>query len=56
LTGTIDTLSGFVGEQGQAHGRHFGVVLDRRGALLVAEDFGNVVWRVSATNDRQASR
>ena len=30
------------------YGRPVGVVLDKRGALLVADDVGNVVWRVSA--------
>jgi glucose/arabinose dehydrogenase len=45
----IDVLSGFLNEEsGLAHGRPVGVALDRRGALLVADDVGNVVWRVSA--------
>ena len=47
--GTPETvLSGFVDEQGRARGRPVGVVLDRGGALLVADDVGNTVWRVSA--------
>jgi len=44
----IDLLSGFLSEQGQAYGRPVGVALDKRGALLVADDVGNVIWRVSA--------
>lgn len=40
-------LSGFLDEKGQARGRPVGVTQDARGALLVADDVGNVVWRVS---------
>ncbi|MFZ3083019.1 PQQ-dependent sugar dehydrogenase [Rhodoferax ferrireducens] len=44
----IDVLTGFLSEQGTAFGRPVGVALDRQGALLVADDVGNVVWRVRA--------
>ena len=44
-----DVLTGFLDEQGNAHGRPVGVVVDARGALLVADDVGNVVWRVVST-------
>jgi glucose/arabinose dehydrogenase len=44
----VDVLTGFLTEGGEARGRPVGVALDRRGALLVADDVGNVVWRVSA--------
>jgi len=44
----IDVLTGFLSEQGTALGRPVGVALDKQGALLVADDVGNVVWRVSA--------
>jgi glucose/arabinose dehydrogenase len=44
----IDVLTGFVDEKGGAMGRPVGVALDKTGALLVADDVGNVVWRVSA--------
>ncbi len=44
----VDVLSGFLSEDGNALGRPVGVALDRRGALLVADDVGNVIWRVSA--------
>ena len=43
----IEVLSGFLSPQGEAHGRPVGVAIDRRGALLVADDVGNTVWRVS---------
>lgn len=44
----IDVLTGFLSPQGHAFGRPVGVALDKLGALLVADDVGNVVWRVSA--------
>ena len=43
----IDVLSGFLSSKGEAYGRPVGVALDQRGALLVADDVGNTVWRVS---------
>jgi glucose/arabinose dehydrogenase len=42
----IDVLTGFLDEEGHARGRPVGVIIDKRGALLVADDVGNVVWRV----------
>ncbi|MNO55524.1 Membrane bound L-sorbosone dehydrogenase [compost metagenome] len=39
-------LDGFVDDEGQARGRPVGVAVDKSGALLVADDVGNVVWRV----------
>ncbi|WP_394757682.1 PQQ-dependent sugar dehydrogenase [Rhodoferax sp.] len=44
----IDVLTGFLSEQGTAYGRPVGVALDKQGALLVADDVGNVVWRVTS--------
>ena len=44
----IDVLTGFVKENGEAMGRPVGVAIDKRGALLVADDVGNTVWRVVA--------
>ncbi|HEV7993570.1 MAG TPA: sorbosone dehydrogenase family protein [Gemmatimonadaceae bacterium] len=44
----IDVLTGFLDEAGDARGRPVGVAIDSRGALLVADDVGNTVWRVSA--------
>ncbi|RZI92592.1 MAG: sorbosone dehydrogenase family protein, partial [Rubrivivax sp.] len=45
----VDVLTGFLDAQGQARGRPVGVAIDARGALLVADDVGNVVWRVAPT-------
>ena len=44
----LDVLSGFLSDAGEAKGRPVGVAVDARGALLVADDVGNVIWRVSA--------
>jgi glucose/arabinose dehydrogenase len=41
-----DVLTGFVDADGKAMGRPVGVAVDARGALLVADDVGNTVWRV----------
>ena len=46
----VDVLTGFLNEQDEAYGRPVGVALDTHGALLVADDVGNVVWRVSAAH------
>ena len=43
----IDVLTGFLDEEGHARGRPVGVAIDRRGALLVADDVGNAIWRVT---------
>ena len=42
-----DVLTGFINEQGDALGRPVGVAVDRVGALLVADDVGNIIWRVT---------
>ncbi len=44
----LDVLTGFLSSEGNAYGRPVGVALDKQGALLVADDVGNVVWRVSS--------
>lgn len=41
-----DLLTGFLDADGKARGRPVGVAVDARGALLVADDVGNTVWRV----------
>lgn len=43
----MDVLSGFLNQDEEAMGRPVGVVIDRQGSLLVADDVGNKVWRVS---------
>ena len=42
-----DVLSGFLSTEGDALGRPVAVAVDRTGALLVADDVGNIVWRVT---------
>ena len=42
-----DVLTGFVNPEGEAQGRPVGVVVDRSGGLLVADDVGNTIWRVT---------
>ena len=44
----VELLTGFVSAKGDAQGRPVGVAMDKRGALLVVDDVGNVVWRVTA--------
>ena len=43
-----EILTGFVNAQGEAMGRPVGVAVDKSGGLLVADDVGNHVWRVTA--------
>jgi len=43
-----DVVTGFISPDGKAFGRPVGLAVDARGALLIADDAGNVVWRVSA--------
>jgi glucose/arabinose dehydrogenase len=49
-TGALPTavLAGFLDTDGHARGRPVGLAVDARGALLVADDVGNTVWRVTA--------
>lgn len=42
----VPFLTGFLSKDGNAYGRPVGVALDGKGALLVADDVGNVIWRV----------
>jgi len=46
----LDVLTGFVDDDGNARGRPVGVVVDKSGGLLVADDVGNVIWRVTASD------
>jgi len=45
----VEVLTGFVDDGGHARGRPVGVAFDKHGALLVADDVGNVVWRVTGS-------
>jgi glucose/arabinose dehydrogenase len=42
----VDVLTGFLSPDGDAYGRPVGVAIDARGALVVADDVGNIIWRV----------
>jgi glucose/arabinose dehydrogenase len=44
----VDILTGFLDSAGKARGRPVGVAVDKAGALLVADDVGNRIWRVTA--------
>ena len=43
-----DVVTGFLNNDNQARGRPVGVAVDKSGALLVADDVGNTVWRVTS--------
>jgi glucose/arabinose dehydrogenase len=43
----VDVLTGFLDDKGNARGRPVGVIIDKQGALLVADDVGGKVWRVT---------
>jgi glucose/arabinose dehydrogenase len=43
-----DVVTGFLNANGEARGRPVGVAMDKTGALLIADDVGNTVWRVTA--------
>jgi glucose/arabinose dehydrogenase len=50
----IDVLTGFLNDDGKARGRPVGVTIDRTGALLVADDVGNTIWRVTPASQTTA--
>ena len=52
----LDVLTGFVDDQGGAKGRPVGVAVDPRGALLVADDVGDAVWRVTGSTASRGAR
>ena len=43
-----DVVTGFLDGNNRTHGRPVGLAVDRSGALLIADDVGNTVWRVSS--------
>jgi len=43
----VDVLTGFLNGSGEAQGRPVGVAMDQKGALLVADDVGNTIWKVT---------
>jgi glucose/arabinose dehydrogenase len=44
-----DVVTGFLDSENRARGRPVGVAVDASGALLIADDLGDTVWRVTAT-------
>ena len=52
----VDVLTGFLDARGHAQGRPVGVITDRTGALLVADDVGDRIWRVSAAEKVAATQ
>ncbi|CAO3414524.1 PQQ-dependent sugar dehydrogenase [Azospirillum argentinense] len=50
----VEVVTGFMGEDGHTYGRPVGVTVDPKGALIVADDLSNTVWRVAVT-DRSPS-
>ena len=52
----VDVLTGFVDDDGYARGRPVGVAIDKTGALLVADDVGNTVWRVTVAAPKVGER
>ena len=51
-----DVLTGFLSDQGEALGRPVGVEIDSSGAILVADDVGNMIWRVSPVGTKNYDR
>jgi glucose/arabinose dehydrogenase len=52
--GTVeDFVTGFLNDDGEAMGRPVGVIADNAGALLIADDVGNRIWRVVPSQTKQ---
>jgi glucose/arabinose dehydrogenase len=51
-----DVVTGFLDSNNRTHGRPVGLAIDRSGALLIADDVGNTVWRVSSDHPASASK
>ncbi len=49
----VEVLGGFLTKDGDAQGRPAGVLLDSKGALLVADDSGNTIWRVTSATPQK---
>jgi glucose/arabinose dehydrogenase len=45
-----DVVTGFLSPDGKAYGRPVGVAVDKAGAILLADDVGNIIWRVTPAN------
>ena len=51
----VDVVSGFLNAEGNTRGRPVGVTVDPRGALIVADDLSNTVWRITPDQPRSAA-
>jgi glucose/arabinose dehydrogenase len=51
-----DVVTGFLDGNDHARGRPVGLALDKSGALLIADDVGNTVWRVTSSNQPQVTQ
>ena len=51
----VDFVSGFLGEDGKARGRPVGVTVDPRGALIVADDLSNTIWRITPNRSQSGA-
>jgi len=51
----VDFATGFLTGDGKARGRPVGVTVDPRGALIVADDMANTVWRITASGAASAA-
>ncbi|NZA26553.1 sorbosone dehydrogenase family protein [Luteimonas sp. SJ-92] len=52
----VDFVTGFLGDDGKTRGRPVGVTVDPRGALIVADDLSNTVWRVTPAQGAATQR
>jgi glucose/arabinose dehydrogenase len=46
----VDFATGFLDDDGKARGRPVGVTVDPRGALIIADDLSNTIWRVARSD------
>jgi glucose/arabinose dehydrogenase len=51
-----DVVTGFLNSENEARGRPVGLAIDKSGALLIADDVGNTVWRVTSSNEQVTQR
>jgi len=51
-----DILTGFLNDKGEAQGRPVGLRIDKAGALLLADDVGNTIWRVTPSANKSAAK
>lgn len=51
----VDFVTGFMGTDGKTRGRPVGVTVDPRGALIVADDLSNTVWRIAPIRSQPAA-